>query len=302
MTSLVAEPGPVESPPKDSCPGATKFLGTENAFKIGPYLRLVEEAGHRVIKCNLGEPDFPLPAHIRDEVKRQLDADLTITATPRGSSPCARRSPRDGREAGLRSRRTASWSSPGQDADRLLPGGVLRPGDEVIYPSPGFPIYESFTRYVGAHPVPYHLDEETGFDVSARSLFLAHHHQDEARLSEFPSNPTGGVLDGSSSRRSQASSSRDARPRSASTRTRSTRTSSSTGQPTPRSPRCPGWRSAPSSSRAPRRPTRGREAASDGPSSRRPTRRSSSRISTSTTSAASPPSTRWGRSSPSSRP
>ena len=55
----------------------TALIDTENAFKVGPYIAQLEQAGNKVIKCNLGEPDFPLPKHIRDEVKRQLDADNT---------------------------------------------------------------------------------------------------------------------------------------------------------------------------------------------------------------------------------
>src|SRR5262249_29834906 len=52
-------------------------LGTENAFKIGPCIREVEAGGERVIRCNIGEPDFPVPKHIADEVKRQIDLDQT---------------------------------------------------------------------------------------------------------------------------------------------------------------------------------------------------------------------------------
>jgi aspartate/methionine/tyrosine aminotransferase len=51
------------------------LLPTENAFRIGPYIKEVEDSGHRVIRCNLGEPDFTLPRHIRDEVKRALNDD-----------------------------------------------------------------------------------------------------------------------------------------------------------------------------------------------------------------------------------
>ena len=56
--------------PKGLFSECTGRLGTENAFKIGPYIAAIEAAGHRVIKCNLGEPDFALAPHIADEVKR----------------------------------------------------------------------------------------------------------------------------------------------------------------------------------------------------------------------------------------
>src|SRR4030095_12054681 len=64
--------------------GRGLLLGTESAFKTGPLIRSAEEQGIRVIRCNLGEPDFPLPAHIRDEVKWQLDNDLTHYCDPQG--------------------------------------------------------------------------------------------------------------------------------------------------------------------------------------------------------------------------
>ena len=62
----------------------TTRINTENAFKVGPYIAALEEAGNKVVKCNLGEPDFPLPVHIRDEVKRQLDLDNVHYTNPQG--------------------------------------------------------------------------------------------------------------------------------------------------------------------------------------------------------------------------
>ena len=55
----------------------TGLIDTESAFKIGPQIKGLEDQGKRVIKCNLGEPDFPVPQHIKDEVKRQIDLDNT---------------------------------------------------------------------------------------------------------------------------------------------------------------------------------------------------------------------------------
>ena len=63
------------------------LLGSENAFKIGPKIRSIEEQGKKVIKCNLGEPDFPVPQFIKDEVKRQIDLDNTHYCDPQGILP-----------------------------------------------------------------------------------------------------------------------------------------------------------------------------------------------------------------------
>ena len=65
----------------------TYRIGSENAFRIGPQIRELELQGHKVIKCNLGEPDFPLAKHIADEIKRQIDLDLTHYCDPQGILP-----------------------------------------------------------------------------------------------------------------------------------------------------------------------------------------------------------------------
>jgi len=170
-------------------------IGTENAFKIGPYINEVAAGGLKVIRCNLGEPDFPLPAHIRDEVKRQLDADMTHYVDPQGILPL-----REAIAAEMGARRGL-----GITPDRVVvfPGGkppigfsqevYCDPGDEVIYPSPGFPIYESFTGYLGLTPVPLHLDEQKGFAFTGEDLAPLISPRTKLIILNFPSNPTGGV-------------------------------------------------------------------------------------------------------------
>jgi len=170
-------------------------IDTENAFKIGPYVARLEGAGHRVIKTNFGEPDFPLPRHIAAEVKRQIDNDLTHYVDPQGILP-------------LREAVAGYMGSPrGLDIDPervvVFPGAkppiglcqqtYCNHGDEVIYPSPGFPIYESFIRYVGARPVPLHLAEGKGFAFSGEELGGLITERTKLIFLCFPSNPTGGV-------------------------------------------------------------------------------------------------------------
>ncbi|MDD3179092.1 MAG: aminotransferase class I/II-fold pyridoxal phosphate-dependent enzyme [Opitutaceae bacterium] len=173
----------------------TRLLGSENAFKIGPQITALENQGLKVIKCNLGEPDFPLAPHIAEEVKRQIDLGLTHYCDPQGILPL--------REAIARtmSKRRDLEITP--DRVVVFPGGkppigltqqtYCDPGDEVIYPSPGFPIYESFTIYVGARPRPLHLREECAFSFSGRDLAPLISHRTRIIILNFPSNPTGGV-------------------------------------------------------------------------------------------------------------
>ncbi|HEV8334958.1 MAG TPA: aminotransferase class I/II-fold pyridoxal phosphate-dependent enzyme [Candidatus Polarisedimenticolia bacterium] len=171
------------------------LLGTENAFKIGPCIKEVEDTGARVIRCNLGEPDFPLARHIREEVKRQLDNDLTHYCDPQGILPLREAVARDvGAKRGLQV---------GPDRVVVFPGGkppiglsqeaYCNPGDEVIYPSPGFPIYESFIQYIGARPIPLHLEEKTGFSVTGAELEPLITKRTKIIILNFPSNPTGGI-------------------------------------------------------------------------------------------------------------
>lgn len=173
----------------------TYRIGSENAFRIGPQIRELELQGHKVIKCNLGEPDFPLAKHIADEIKRQIDLDLTHYCDPQGILPL--------REAIARHVARTREIEVSPDRVVVFPGGkppigltqqtYCNPGDEVIYPSPGFPIYESFTGYVGAKPVPLHLLEEAEFSFSGRDLEPLITERTRVIILNFPSNPTGGV-------------------------------------------------------------------------------------------------------------
>ena len=172
-----------------------RLLDTENAFKIGPYIRSIEEQGKKVIKCNLGEPDFPVPQIIKEEVKRQIDLDNTHYCDPQGI-------------LSLRSAITKQltetrgiYATP--DRIVIFPGakppiGLCQQtycdlGDEVVYPSPGFPIYESFIAYVGAQPVPVHLKENNHFTLSGEDIASVITDKTKMVFLNFPSNPTGGV-------------------------------------------------------------------------------------------------------------
>ena len=172
-------------------------IDTENAFKVGPHIVRVEKNINPVIKLNLGEPDFSVPEHIKEEIKRQLDLDNTHYCDPKGIL-----SLRNAISNQINETRRLN-TNPEQVV--VFPGGkpsigmaqqvYCEPGDEVIYPSPGFPIYESFIRYVRAVPVPLHLKEESNFTFSAEELANLITPKTKLIYLNFPSNPTGGVAD-----------------------------------------------------------------------------------------------------------
>jgi aspartate aminotransferase len=173
----------------------TRLLGSEGAFRLGPQIAAVESGGHRVVKCNIGEPDFPLAAHIADEVKRQIDLGQTHYCDPQGILPL--------REAIARTVGARRGLAITPDRVVVFPGGkppialaqqtYCNPGDEVIYPSPGFPTYEAFARYMGIKPVPLHLEEGRDFSFEGRDLAPLITPRTRLIILNFPSNPTGGV-------------------------------------------------------------------------------------------------------------
>lgn len=170
-------------------------LGTEAAFALGALICQVEAGGDRVIRCNLGQPDFPLPKHIARAVQRALDEGLTTYCDPQG----------------LPELRTAVATSVGGrhdldiDPDRVViyPGGrppigfahiaYCEAGVEAIYPSPGYPLFESFIPYMRADPVPVLLKEELGFGLTGAELEPLLSERTKLIFLNFPSNPTGGV-------------------------------------------------------------------------------------------------------------
>jgi len=170
-------------------------IDTENAFKVGPYIAEVERSGHRVIRCNLGEPDFALPKHIAAEVKRGIDNDLTHYCDPQGILPLREAVAKDmGERRGIEITPERVVVFPGAKPPiGLCQQTYCNTGDEIVYPSPGFPIYESFIPYVGATPRPLHLREEASFAFTGADLEPLISKRTKLIFINFPSNPTGGV-------------------------------------------------------------------------------------------------------------
>lgn len=183
------------APPKPLFADRVHRIGTEAAFAFGSLIREVEASGDRVIRCNLGQPDFPLPRHIAEAVKRALDRGLTTYCDPQGIPELRAAVARSvGRHNGL-----------DIDPDRVVvyPGGrppigfahmaYSEAGEEVIYPSPGYPLFESFVPYFRCRPVPVVLREEEGFGLTRTQLEPLITEDTGLIFLNFPSNPTGGV-------------------------------------------------------------------------------------------------------------
>jgi aspartate/methionine/tyrosine aminotransferase len=172
-------------------------LGTESAFSVLARAKELEAAGREVIHLEIGEPDFATPAHVTQAAIDALHAGEThycpAAGLPQFRATIAEHlSQTRGVDIPAARVLVATGAKPFLFFTVLA---VCNPGDEVVYPDPGFPIYESAIRWVGARPVPLPLLEERDFAFDPADL--------EARLSDrtklvilnSPQNPTGGMLD-----------------------------------------------------------------------------------------------------------
>jgi aspartate/methionine/tyrosine aminotransferase len=172
-------------------------LGTERAFEVLARARALEAQGREVIHLEIGEPDFPTPSHIVEAGVRAL-RDGHTHYCPSAGLPVLREAAAEHltRTRGIPVESSHVLVSPG--AKWFLFFGVLAtcdPGDEVIYPDPGYPIYESAIRFAGATPVPLPIVEERGFAFTAEDLEQRLTPRTRLVILNTPANPTGGAID-----------------------------------------------------------------------------------------------------------
>lgn len=171
-------------------------LGTENAFAVLAQVQKLAAQGRDIVSLGIGDPDFDTPAHIRQAAKDALDRGRTHYC-PSAGVPELRQAVADY----LTRSRGVDYSA---DEVVITPGAkpiifnsilaLVEPGDEVIYPSPGFPIYESVTNFVGARAVPMPLVEDRDFRVDLDHLRSSISARTRLIIINSPNNPTGGVL------------------------------------------------------------------------------------------------------------
>ena len=181
---------------KPTTTDAVSRLGTEGAFAVLARARALEATGRDIIHLEIGEPDFETPAHV---AQAGIDAILAgethycQTAGLPALREAAARSLSESRQIRVEPERVlvANGAKPFLFFTVLATCG---PGDEVIYPDPGFPIYESAVRFVGATPVPLPLREELGFSFDPAELERLLSPRTRLVILNAPQNPTGGVI------------------------------------------------------------------------------------------------------------
>jgi len=171
-------------------------LGTEGAFAVLARARELERAGRDVVHLEIGEPDFPTPAHAAEAAFAAIRAGETGYCPAPGIAELREAAAEDlSRTRGVPVAPARVLVANG--AKPFLFFGVLatcEPGDEVIYPDPGFPIYESAIRFAGATPVPLVLRENDDFAFSIDELAACVTERTKLVILNSPQNPTGGVL------------------------------------------------------------------------------------------------------------
>jgi aspartate/methionine/tyrosine aminotransferase len=171
-------------------------LGTETAFEVLAKAKVLEKQGREIIHLEIGEPDFDTPNNIKEAAIKAMKAGYTHYVPASGIPEL--------REA------IAEYLSKSRDIDVdpeevvVTPGAkpiiffsilaCVEPGDEVMYPNPGFPIYESMINFVGANPIPMPLKEENDFRIDNEDTAKKITKKTKMIILNSPENPTGGVL------------------------------------------------------------------------------------------------------------
>jgi aspartate aminotransferase len=171
-------------------------LGTETAFVVLARAKELEAQGRDIVHLEIGEPDFETPDNIKDAAIKALREGYTHYG-PAAGLPQAREAFAEyiSKDRGVKVSPNQIVISPG--AKPIMFYTILAlvdPGDEVIYPNPGFPIYESMIKYVGGKAVPIPLEEDKGFAFDLDRFESLVTDKTKLCIINSPQNPTGGVL------------------------------------------------------------------------------------------------------------
>jgi len=172
------------------------LLGTETAFEVLAEVQRLEAQGREIVSFAIGEPDFDTPENIKEAGIEAIRNNYTHYSPSAGIMPL--------REAIANYVGQTRKTRVDPEQVVVTPGGkpimfhtilaTVNPGDEVVYPNPGYPIYESVIRFIGATPVPLSLREERGFSFDVDELRAKVGPKTSMIILNSPHNPTGGIL------------------------------------------------------------------------------------------------------------
>ena len=171
-------------------------LGTESAFEVLVRARALEAVGREVIHLEIGEPDFPTAPNIVEAAAEALRQGWTHYGPPAGLPELRQAVAEDaGRRRGVSFDPSEVVITPGAKPIMFFTIlALVNDGDEVLYPNPGFPIYESMINFVGGRPVPYAMPEPEDFEVDVDGILEKITVRTRLLILNSPHNPTGGAL------------------------------------------------------------------------------------------------------------
>lgn len=173
-----------------------KLLGTETAFETLAKAKKLEAEGKNIIHLEIGEPDFDTPDNIKQAAKKALDDGYTHYGPSSGQMELRQaianhQSSRQGYDISPENVIVTPGAKPIMFYTVMA---LINPGDEAIYPNPGFPIYESMINYVGGVAKPMRLTEETNFNVDIKELESLISDRTRLIIVNSPNNPCGSVI------------------------------------------------------------------------------------------------------------
>jgi aspartate aminotransferase len=171
-------------------------LGTESAFDVFVRARELEARGKQVIHLEIGEPDFPTAPHIIEAAVQAMRDGFTHYGPPAGLPQLREAIAEDaGRRRNLRVDPAEVVVTPGAKPIMFFAIlAIVNEGDEVLYPDPGFPIYESMINFVNGKALPYSLLENRDFEVDVDEILEKLSPRTRLVILNSPQNPTGGVM------------------------------------------------------------------------------------------------------------
>ncbi len=175
--------------------GMYQILG-EGAFAVLAKAQALEREGKKILHFEIGQPDFPTPQHVKEAGKAAIDENFTGYVAADGILEL--------KVAIQDEIETTRGYRPSTNQILILPGakpgiyftmiGTTNSGEEIIYPDPGFPTYESVTKYIGATPVPIPLKEENEFRLNPEDIAQKITPKTKLIILNSPQNPTGSVM------------------------------------------------------------------------------------------------------------
>jgi len=172
-------------------------LGTESAFEVLVRARALEAQGKEIVHLEIGEPDFSTPANIVEAASRALHEGWTHYGPSAGLPQLREAVAADvAQHLGIRVDPSEVVITPGGKPIMFFTiMALVEEGDEVLYPNPGFPIYESMIRCMGGKEIPYGLREDHDFDVNVDEILEKLTDRTRLVILNSPHNPTGGVVE-----------------------------------------------------------------------------------------------------------